>query len=347
MRLLTDLRTTIQRTLEREVQSGRRRDVYILAVDGIPCHLAYAQWRRADVQPMRTVFPSTSSSAWLSSVTGRSVDSHAVPGVVFRHPDTSDLINVYTFSGPGLVPGVNENIFSDGIERGYRSVSILGDLEECPCAWRDALLQHSEQLHGHRFYTAGAGPVSAELVCRDVKRALLRSRRDGTPTLAWCFVEVDRHIHVQGYDQHVRDVLTGIDEVAHGLAQGGAVVVAYSDHGLVPTKSCRVLEEVLMATLTEYRAALGGAGRTRWVYAARDTLPALEAALRARLPASVRIEHADLHFPQGSAARRRVGDLMLIATGEEFITSEDYTFDHGSLTELELCVPWATWGAEV
>jgi hypothetical protein len=317
--------------------------VVIFAVDGIPYELALAAWPHAEVSQMRSVFPTTSSSAWLSSLTGAEVGLHGIPGVVFKSPG-GDVINVFEYKGSLDLPATG-NIFSDAAALGYLPVSVVGDWEPYDCAWRDALLRDSRPLMGYRFYTAPTPREPRQLSLRALRAVseCLDAPRPRPPALVWCFIDADQHIHHQGYDEALVSFLGLLDEVAVELTRRGVIVVAHSDHGLVPTNHnpdvVRLLEEVQ----ARYDCALGGAGRTRWLYTRPATEDRVAAALERSLPSSVRVRPADEVFDAGSRARARVGEVVLIADGEDFMTFSGQRFDHGSSTEAELNVPFAQW----
>lgn len=313
----------------RGVLASARGHVIVLGVDGIPYELACRVWPRAQIARARSVFPTTSATAWTTSLTGASVDEHGIPGVVFTVGD--QLVNVYSYRGP-LGDAPPEDLFSDATRAGYTPVAILGDLENTHCTWRDQLVQRASLVRGHPFFDRGdpAGLAAA------VEAAL--AAHEGR-CLVWCFVDADRHIHHHGYDEAMLDFLAGIDALASEWAARGAVVVAHSDHGLVSTRH----DPRVADAIARVGCPVGGAGRTRWLYAddegrARDLLAR-------HLPASVSVHHADEFFAPGSLARRRVGPIVLIARGEDFLADDGYQFEHGSLTATELDVPVAEWRA--
>nr|MDQ3935704.1 alkaline phosphatase family protein [Actinomycetota bacterium] len=210
--------------------AAARRDVVVLAVDGIPFDLAREAWAGAEVERMTSVFPTTSSAAWLSSLTGMSVDEHGVPGVVFRPPGgDGELVNLYEHHGP-LCAAEPRNVFSDAAGHGLTPLAILGDLEPYDCSWRDLLLRDATPVAGHRFYTAtpaGRPPLPAAELCARVREALRSARAGAAPAFVWCFVEPDRHVHYHGYDAHVDELLAAIDGLAGELAGEGVAVVAH------------------------------------------------------------------------------------------------------------------------
>lgn len=323
------------------------REVIVFALDGVGHEAAVAGWRRAEVELMRSVFPTTSSAAWLSSLTGAGVAAHGVPGVVFTIPGAGpEPRDVYDYTGPGLGPA-GPGLFSDAAAIGYRPLSVPADLEEYPCSWLDHLLAHSVRLTGHRFFALGGGyrvPALADLDRR--VRAAIRDARvaaAGAPMLLWLFVEVDRHIHRYGYDGYVERFLGVLDRLAAELAGAGAAVLAYADHGLVRTRHDPNLAGLLHRLGDRYGCRVGGAGRVRWLYPSPGSLDAVAAALARDLPDSVRVDDADAVFPPGSPARARIGDIVLTATGESFLAEPGYRFEHGSRTPGEVDVPFARW----
>lgn len=340
---ITAFRSAIGALLRREAE-GARRDVVILALDGVPYLTARCLWPQARVAEMRSVFPSSSAPAWLSALTGAGVAEHGVPGVVFRRED-GRLVNVYEEQDSLGIPRTG-TLFHDAVGLGYGAVAVAGDLETVPGAWRDALLDGARLMTGHRFYTAAAGRPVQDLVAA-VDRAVvaaLMPEHGGGPRLVWCFVEIDRHIHLHGYDGHVLAFLEGIGRLAMGWAERGRLVVAHSDHGLVPTRHDAELARLLARVPAELGCAGGGAGRTRWFYPPPACEDRLVAALERGLPATVSLCRSDWVFPVGSLAWGRAGRVTAIARGTEFVTFGGQIFDHGSDTDGECAVPFAVWG---
>ncbi len=347
---VTEVRRLLRELLIRERDSAAPRDVVVLAVDGIPYELARQCWPAAHTLRMRSVYPTTSSAGWLSSLTGQSVAQHRVPGVVFAlaHTSRRQLVNVFEYRGTGLV-SPSGTIFSDAATLGYRPYAIPCDLEAHDCTWQDELLRGAQRVPGHRLYPVRSGsywPRPPAEICDDVRSAIAGARGGPPavgPYLVWCFIEVDRHVHEHGYDAHVASVLTGLGDIAQELAQDGALVVAHADHGLVPTRPDPGLSRMLDALRARFPFDMGGAGRTRWLYARPATAPRLGAELRRSAPASVRVRRASQVFP--AAVRPRIGDVVLVAQGDRFLTEPGYRYDHGSATDAELYVPFSVWDA--
>jgi hypothetical protein len=312
------------------------RHVIVLAVDGIPHDLACRAWPRARVTRARSVFPTTSSTAWLTSLTGESVDAHGIPGVVFAVEPGGPLVDVYAYRGP-LGDAPDTDLFTDAARAGYAPVAILGDLEATDCTWRDLLVHRARVVRGFPLFAR----LDPQAIGDRLEAAVAHARASHPgPCLVWCFVDADLHIHRHGYDRALLDVLARIDALAAAWARD-AVVVAHSDHGLVPTRH----DPEVAAVLDGVGCPMGGAGRTRWLYVEPGAEARVRDELARRLPASIAIHDADELFAPGSRARRRVGSIVVIARGEAFLAPDGYRFEHGSLTDGEVDVPVADWRA--
>ena len=342
---ITSFRSRIRVLLERELGAiGREpRDVVILAIDGIPHELAVAHWKHAETSRMTSVFPTTSSSCWLSSLTGATVSAHGIPGVAFRVAN-GELVNVFEYAG-GLDVPITGNIFSDAAAVGYEPWSVVGDLEPYDCSWRAELLRDSRTLTGHRFYT-DSNLRSPERICsvlRNVIKASTCGNSDRPARLLWCLIDADRHIHRNGYDKDIVCFLNEIEKLALELKNQGILMIAHSDHGLVRTRHNCELEEYFQHLLARYACNMGGAGRTRWVYVQSDRRNELWTELVRHVGSLMRICPSDEMFERWSVAHKRVGEIILVAESEDFLTFSGHQFDHGSLLEVEVHVPFSQW----
>lgn len=320
-----------------------RRHVIALGIDGIRYDLACLAWRRARVTRAQSVFPTTSATAWLTALTGSSVEEHGIPGVVFACPDEpGSLIDVYTYRGT-LGTGPNHNVFTDAARAGYAPIAILGELQHTVCTWRDLLLHHAHSIDGDALFANLDSPLApaalGERLAATIEQVL--ANRD-VPCFVWCFIDTDRYIHRNGYDDVLINFLERVDEIAAGWAHR-AVVLAHSDHGLVTTRHDPIVANVFERVIAEHKCRMGGAGRTRWLYVDAIAEPQVRDELARGLPASVCVHHADEVFAPGSLARQRVGSIVVEARGDSFIAADGDRFEHGSSTPLELDVPIAEW----
>ncbi|MCE0489986.1 alkaline phosphatase family protein [Pantoea sp. Mb-10] len=331
-----------QRQFRERLRARLARNTHqiVFALDGIPGHLVETLWNTPVIERWRAVFPTTSTTGWLSSLTGLSVKAHGIPGVVFRASNQPDsLINLCQYQGEALdIP--TENIFHDARRSGYLSQAVIGDLLPIEGAWTRALLDGAAILDRTAFFTAPPQSVQARLDALDaaIERALQRA---ATPTVVWVFIDVDQYIHTHGYDAHVLAFLRGVETRAVALAQRGIDAIAHSDHGLVPVIHDAQIAHHIARLCHTFDATMGGAGLTRWFYVPAPHLTAFQRALTACLG-----EVADV-IPAAELddVPARAGDLFLIARGERFIAPPHYRYEHGARQPDELDVFYAVWEA--
>ncbi|KMY85515.1 hypothetical protein BUMB_03389 [Candidatus Paraburkholderia calva] len=346
---LTSFRGRISRLLQDEMSNGVRRSIIIIALDGIPFDLALACWPQAHLERMSSVFPTTSSAAWMSALTGLRVERHGIPGVVFAMESANSvLVNLYDYQHE--LGGPDEgNIFSDAREAGYAPLALAGDLAVAPCSWLRRLLAHSVSTRSSQFYAAltrqAEFPRATSIIERlraDIDAVLALATPD-CPILCWCFVEVDRYIHLYGYDDHVNSFLKGIENLAIDLVEAGHVVVAHSDHGLVPNTHCTGVESALRDIARRYALDIGGAGRTRWFYTSVEQEAEIRDFSAACLAGVANVHSTSDYFTPGSLAAARAGSVSIQAIGERFIGDLAYSHDHGAMSAVEVSVPFAVW----
>ncbi|MGC1498092.1 MAG: hypothetical protein WA790_19965 [Sulfitobacter sp.] len=343
MHSIRDFRKYLADQIDQECKSGQRRNIIVLAVDGIDYTHAQSAWPDVTLEQAVSVFPSTSSTAWLSALTGASVDDHGIPGVVFRM-GPREMVNIFEYQGALNAPQL-ATIFTDATDLGYAACAVLGDWEDYPGPWRNMLLNGASLVRGHRFYTH-TGKVTASGIVGQVEHAIGHAL-DGPigGNLIWCFVDIDRHIHKHGYDEHVRDVLAGLDGLARRWVQTGHCVIAHSDHGLVETSDHSEYGAQIDALMKRHNVEMGGAGRVRWLYADGDRplIENLMGELQTIFGADAIVSEKDTFFRKGSPAYQRVGDVVIVAQGTDFLCDTEYTFEHGSWTQAEREAMLATW----
>jgi hypothetical protein len=344
---ICSVRRRITDLMVAEMHSGRRRNVVVLAVDGVSYDCVDGSWWAAQVERLRSVFPTSSSPAWLSSLTGVGVDQHGVPGVIYRD-EQGVLVNVYSSRSSSC--DVHDNVFVDAARVGYAPVVLLGDLAPYECAWRSSILHGARCIHGDAyfndpvFYVPGDRHDRILDALHDDLQAALASADE--PVMLWTHVELDRHLHRYGYDDEAARTLLALQTLALELVEEGNVVVAHSDHGLTATTNDSAVSAALDLVVAEHGAQMGGAGRTRWLYTTEERQRlAVRAALADALPGDIGIYAADDLFAVGGKARARVGDTLLICHGTAFVAPDGYRFDHGSWRPEELFVPFAVWGS--
>jgi hypothetical protein len=129
-------------------------------------------------------------------------------------------------------------------------------------------------------------------------------------------------------------------------------VIAHSDHGLVEIRDSDRARR-LLALLNDpalCTSSSGGAGRILWAYPRAGSGVLNRARTLAQDFATV-IDRGEL-FASGAvadtaAARERVGEVVVVATGSEFPKLVPQNrFEHGAFSETEMIVPVAVWTSE-
>src|SRR5712664_2111980 len=129
------------------------RGVIVLAVDGLTHTVAAEHWQPSTLDLLHSTVPSTSTTAWLTSVTGVGPEQHGLPGMVFRLPADGTLI--YAVNGttlatgpadPGARPGLlwpHPTVFQ---RTTVRCVALGRELNNLTGPWALALLAGCERV---------------------------------------------------------------------------------------------------------------------------------------------------------------------------------------------------------
>ena len=336
-----------------EIELGARRSLAVLAVDGLGYRVAAAQLAPDVLAPLTTTFPSTTTTAFLSSLTGSSPSEHGVIGVQYLHPDGRRGYNCITGeitepSGAGQIrpsPGpAPRTAFTVLRGLGVPTFSLPAELAGVSAAWRASALGGSQVLPGR---PAALGAVAAvDAVARDLATALDRSPGG----LVWAYVNLDDHLHVRGPDRDIEQACRAIDALARRLSRDGVAVLLYADHGCTASRpgaqAMAAWSEVSAASAC--RLPAGGAGRVRWLYPRAGEEQRLAGRLRSLLPGAVVTTPAELArwgvVEEGSAGQARLGEIVALARGPDFpVPDAAVAYEHGSLTAEEMLVPMAIW----
>jgi hypothetical protein len=291
-----------------------------------------------------TTFPSTSTTAWLTALTGASLEQHLVPGAVF-HLDGSPV--EAAGAGPAHLLGPVESVFSRLSVAGVESSVILGMLADYPGPWSRALWQGANVVPSPRSAATPSDPRdTATLAVADVD-AVLATDAD----LVIAYVDIDTAVHQEGYSDPVRQALAILDSAAIRWRRHEILTMALSDHG-----ATEVLPD---AAVTRRWTAMtesglcdpvsGGAGRVRWLHSrpgqheqllhvAREALGEV-----AWVASKWEVVRRGL-WPASESLLRRVGDVVAVATDAAFpVPQEDLRYEHGSISPMEMLVPFAVW----
>jgi Type I phosphodiesterase / nucleotide pyrophosphatase len=349
------------------VELSSHRSLAVLAVDGLGYHVAAAGLAPDVLAPLTTSFPSTTTTALLSSLTGSTPSEHGVIGVQYLHSDGRRGYNAVTGevtepggAGAGLAagPGVSPDpavrtVFMALRDLGVAAFCLPGELAAVPAAWRDRAFAGSRVLDGRGRAAAPAGEPGiagvhgiVDAVTRDLTDTL--DRYPGS--LVWAYLNLDDHLHRHGPDQDIELACAAVNSLARRLSTQGTAVVLYADHGCVASRpsaeTMAVWDEVTSPRAC--RLPAGGAGRVRWLYPHAGGARRLADELRSRLPGVVVSSPEELSrwgvVEPGSIGYARLGEVVLLALGPDFpVPDPALAYEHGSLTAEEILVPLAVW----
>ncbi|WP_327350799.1 alkaline phosphatase family protein [Streptomyces sp. NBC_01304] len=308
---------------------------------------------------MRSTFPSTSTTAWLTAVTGMDPAEHGAIGMVYRAPGADSVTHLVTGQayGFGAAPPTDgallhggPTLFDRAVASGRPAYVVGAELEGLSGAWVTALLQGAHVVPSTAPDQAGIDPVKVvRRVVRDVE-AVLAMPTD-VPPLIWAYVNLDDHIHQAGYDAALRESLRLLDTAADRWADAGWSVLAHADHGQVPVSPRADLVEAWarLDTPAHCRMPAGGAGRVRWLYPLAGKEEAVARSLRHALGEHALVLTPDDLDGRGLLAatpvvRDRIGAVVALATTPQFpVPDATVAWEHGSISDGETLVPLAAW----
>jgi len=340
--------------------SNAPRGLCVLAVDGLSYGVAETALVHARTRPLRSTFPSTSTTAWLTAVTGADPSRHGALGMVYRAPDAdcvTHLITGETYAFGPCPPPKNPllhggpTLFDRAVAAGGAAFVVGAELERLTGEWAAAL------LHGARVVPSPAteldpDPVAVvERTVREVEAVLADPYE--VPPLVWAYVNLDDHIHLAGYDDRLHASLRLLDSAASRWADAGWSVLAHADHGQVPVAPKAELLDAWarLDSPAHCRMPGGGAGRVRWMYPLPDHERELAAALSDALGDHALVLTPDDLAERGLLAatpvvRERIGAVVALATSAAFpVPDPTVAWEHGSLSDDEMFVPLAAWNA--
>ncbi|HET7015538.1 MAG TPA: alkaline phosphatase family protein [Streptosporangiaceae bacterium] len=344
---------------EGPVRLGSRRSLVVIAVDGLGYSHARANLTTANLSPIISEFPTTTVACLMTSVTREPAFSHGFIGVQYLHPDGDRLVNCHdgstteaaeiaeTAPGRRTPTPTFQTIFDVLADTGVPAMALPNELAGLHADARDRLL-HGARIAGTAL-PATKDPVDLVAAFADELTAATAARPD---TLIWTYLDLDSHIHRHGFDRQAALAMTALDELARRLHDAGTSVLVFSDHGLArsgPSQATRAAWAE--ATSARWcRLPPGGAGRIRWLYPQPSQADRLTDFAAGKFPDAVVVtsdQLAELGFVAAdSIGQRRLGEIVLIATGADFpVPDPEVAYEHGSMTAEEVVVPMAIWPA--
>jgi hypothetical protein len=343
---MSSLRDVPNRVLAALDQANR--GVIVLAIDGLSHTVAAEHWQPSTLDLLHSTVPSTSTTAWLTSVTGVGPDQHGVPGMVYRLPTDGTL--VYAVNGTTLATGPADPDARPGLlwphptvfqRTDVRCIAIGREMNSLTGPWAAAVLAGCERVtvtEPSRLAEQAADPRALVAgVAADITEVLAE------PMLLWAYVNLDDYVHRHGYDDAVRTAVTQLAAHAERWAAAGWTVLAHADHGQVPCAPDPDLIRAFDAIAKDCLLPAGGAGRIRWLYPKPDHTEQVAERLANALGDAARVLPL-AEIRELSALQGRVGPVVAIATSPQFpIPDPTMRYEHGGLDDDELHVPFALW----
>ncbi|HVB43685.1 MAG TPA: alkaline phosphatase family protein [Streptosporangiaceae bacterium] len=336
------------------VRLGPRRNLVVIAVDGLGYPHAARALRPDVFLPLTSEFPTTTIACLLTSVTGQPADTHGFIGVQYLHADGLRTVNCHDGqvadpTGPAParptrtpeLPTVFDVLARDGIP----TTVLPGELAGLHSEVLGRLLHGADQIAP--ALPPAPDPLGRMRTFGDQISELAAAR---PAALTWAYLDLDTHIHRHGFDDKLHAAAVALDGVVQRLRADGAAVLVFSDHGLTPNHpSADTLAAWQAATSERWcRLPAGGAGRTRWIYPHPRYADRLAGQLAEQIPDATVVGHEQLAqwglVAPGSVGQRRLGEIILLAHGPDFPAPDTTTgYEHGSMTADEVLVPLAIW----
>ncbi|GAA3947437.1 nucleotide pyrophosphatase/phosphodiesterase family protein [Microbacterium soli] len=299
-----------------------------------------------------SVFPTTTAAALTSLLTGAAPGTHGMVGYRVLDPDADRLVNQLTdWERVGIDPRIWQpapTVFEQVAAHG-RPAFAVGIPEHTDSGFSRAILRGA-QIHGQR-----TAAERVELAWE------LADAHDGA--LVYCYLpEVDKAGHRHGIDS--AEWVHALEEVDAAVARripSGVGVLVTADHGMVDVPARRQLILDAAGGWHDGVRHIGGEPRMLHVYLEPD-------ADHARILERWRrdLEGGAVVLSRGAAigaglfggevtvaARARIGDLLVVATGTHALYDGEAADQrgrgmigqHGALTDEEWRVPFIRMGA--
>ncbi len=250
-------------------------------------------------------------------------------------------------SGPDNLLGPVESVFSRLHAVGVRSSVIPAVLATYPGPWSSALLRGASIVPTSRPVATPPDPRdTASQSVADVDAALSLGA-----DLVVAYVDIDAAVHQEGYSDRVREALAILDSAAIRWRRHEVLTMALSDHGAVEVRpdDAVVRRWTAVADSGLCDPVGGGAGRVRWLHSCPGAHERLLQLARhslgdvAWVASKWEVAQSGL-WPASESLLDRVGDVVAVAMAPTFpVLQEDMRYEHGSITPMEMLVPFAVW----
>ena len=298
---------------------------------------------------LTSVFPSTTSSAWSSVITGELPGVHGVYGTSYRirrgqtyvwlNDSVSDKTTSLVKEGQELFADGCETLFSTILHKKKFYIGRHGQSEN------NSFFKSVTAGIDQRIFPEMSTYVSMKYKPEELVEYLFDQIEEAVnaseESLIWAYFDFDDFIHEKGYDA-LNYVWKGFCDRLKGITDLVDSVILIADHG--QTKQNQWEKSILAESEKEiFSLRICGAGRVLYLYgeeekAIRDwavsyyhehaAVLTREEAIRAGL------------FGEDCRNEQRIGDVVVIGKDSEFHSiGASYQYEHGACTEDEMFVP--------
>jgi hypothetical protein len=302
---------------------------------------------------LTSVFPSTTSTAWSSIITGKMPCEHGIYGTSFydeRFGDSYIWLDDSTYidnkrvllSNTELIPSKFKRIFQT-INRTSYYIGHHGVLERN--SLNDELIKGTKkQIYPNfsEYYLLKMFPDKLISYTFGEINKLCNTEIDNI--LIWAYFDLDDYIHQNGYDSlTLLGVWNDFFSSIKLLTDQGCIVLLISDHGQTKHTPCEVnlIDKINELKLSSIKAS--GAGNTIYTYGESPTI-GLQEIDPEHLKKSIILTKKELFdlglFSTPAIHVERIGDYVILANGLNAPTwGYNYVCEHGACSRDEMFVP--------
>ena len=334
--------------------------IVVLLVDGLGWNLLH---RYAEHAPFLTGlagraltagFPTTTATSLASLGTGLPPGEHGLTGYTSLLPEIGEPINWLRWQ---VAPS---------------GTNLLDRLVPEQVQPRPTALERAEQagvavsvVNAHGFRGSGltravlrGGSYLPIFTVADTATTVAAASRAGRPSLIYCYTgDLDLIGHGRGcHSEAWRLQLALIDRAVQLLAErlpSDALLLVTADHGMVDVPDEAKIDYDAEPALSDGVIAIAGEARVRYLHVAHGRLADVRRRWQDRVADSMAVLTRDEVIERGwfgpevgPSARQRIGDLVVLATGDAAVVRRRAEHrlsamigQHGALTRDELLVP--------
>ncbi len=334
--------------------------VVVLLVDGLGWNLLrrYAEYApflaSLPGRPLTAGFPTTTATSLASLGTGLPPGEHGLTGYISLLEEVGEPVNWLRWQVASSGANLADRLVPEQVqprptaferaERAGVAVSVVS--------------AHAFAGSGLTRAVLRGGSYRPAFTAADTATTVAAAAAAGRPSLIYCYnSELDLIGHGRGcHSEAWRLQLALIDHAVRLLAErlpADATLLVTADHGMVDVPEDGRIDYDAEPALAEGVEAIAGEGRLRYLHVAPGRLAEVRQRWLDRVGDQLAVLSRDEAIERGwfgpsvgPAARRRIGDLLVLATGPAAVVrrrAEQRLSTmiglHGALTEDELLVP--------